>query len=862
MFFVKYGKEYLHDPRKKLLLIDAIVDVEVNSGGSFSFTICHEHPFYNKLKLRDSKNPITVWMDDKIIFCGDILSIESEFQMSQVVTCRGELTWLNDSIVRPYSTLIDESPNVAPNGVAGYFSWLINQHNTQVEEAKRFTVDINEGQSFDDYIYRSDTNYPTTWSVIKEKILDPLGGYVRIKHEGDTRYIDLIREYPDDNAQIIDFGVNLLDYVNSDITDDIASFVIPTGVQLRETWYDYDDGYYKTSDISPVADKEYYVRTYAAITKLTSFEPKITYYEAKTEIFKTLDKTPCSNIEYYIKNGSSYEKTYVNEFESDVVYYEIETHYVKTKDIEPVSDKIYYLLNRASYSTVSNLARFQKYETYYEYNAANDRRNDKLTLSMLLDGEPELGYVHRDDIIYSKDAVDKYGWIGANVKFDDISLLNNLLDRGLTSLKALLSPVRTIEITALDLSMIKPEYKPIEVGQYVRVRSKPHNFDSYMFCSRIEYDINKPDNNKFTLGDTFDTLTGQQNKRINYLNSTINHVYQSAEKISEEAKAAAMVASSAQQTAKRVEISTEMISDGVKAANDLAESAQESADNANTMANAAQVVATEAQTQANAAQTAADTASANATAATEKATLAKNAADAATAAATAADQAVQSTKTDLNETKQNLANVTSRVDANEADIAEAQGKVDAAQTSADNAQTTADNVQTDVIKAQSTIDQLSNMISHLITDANGGSLMTQTSEGWTFNMSSISDNLNAIKDSMEDMRTDHNDTNAALDKLTGLVNDVADKTAYITIATDDNGNPCIELGKTTNEFKVRITNTAIDFLEGSAKIAYANNNTFYATKMIVKNELQIGSGSGFVWKTRPNGNMGLIYISG
>lgn len=180
----------------------------------------------------------------------------------------------------------------------------------------------------------------------------------------------------------------------------------------------------------------------------------------------------------------------------------------------------------------------------------------------------------------------------------------------------------------------------------------------------------------------------------------------------------------------------------------------------------------------------------------------------------------------------------------------------------DNVTNRLDEVSTSIEKAQSTIDQLSNMISHLVTDNNGGSLMTQTPDGWTFNMSNVTDNLTAIKDAMVNMENDQNGTNDALNKLSDLVNDVANKTAYITMSMDDNGDPCIELGKADNPFKVRITNTAIDFLEGSTKIAYANNNTFYSEKIIVKNELQIGEGPGFVWRTRANGNMGLVYISG
>lgn len=171
-----------------------------------------------------------------------------------------------------------------------------------------------------------------------------------------------------------------------------------------------------------------------------------------------------------------------------------------------------------------------------------------------------------------------------------------------------------------------------------------------------------------------------------------------------------------------------------------------------------------------------------------------------------------------------------------------------------------DEVNTSIQTAQSSIEQLSNMISHLVTDSNGSSLMTQTSDGWTFNMSSISDNLTAIQNAMENAKNEQNSTNSALDKLTSLVNDVANKTAYITMSMDEFGAPCIELGKSDSLFKVRITNTSIDFLEGSTKIAYANNRTFYVEKMIAKNELQIGEDPGFVWKTRSNGNLGLTYL--
>ena len=185
-----------------------------------------------------------------------------------------------------------------------------------------------------------------------------------------------------------------------------------------------------------------------------------------------------------------------------------------------------------------------------------------------------------------------------------------------------------------------------------------------------------------------------------------------------------------------------------------------------------------------------------------------------------------------------------------------------AQTTANDANITANNANTAVTEARAIIETLQNMIANLVTDGNGGSLMTQNGDGWTFNMSSINGNLEAIQAAMETMNTTQGSLSGSLQKLEDLINDVANKTAYIVIGKDSSNNPYMELGKTDEDFKVRITNTTIDFLDGTTRVAYASNNVFYVEKMIVKKELQIGEGPGFVWRTRESGNMGLVYISG
>lgn len=160
--------------------------------------------------------------------------------------------------------------------------------------------------------------------------------------------------------------------------------------------------------------------------------------------------------------------------------------------------------------------------------------------------------------------------------------------------------------------------------------------------------------------------------------------------------------------------------------------------------------------------------------------------------------------------------------------------------------------------AESTIKQLADMIAHLIVDEHGSSLMTQTPDGWRFDMSKINSTLNNATNELNKLAGSVEEADKAIQNTNSLVNDLAKKTAYITITIDDNGTPCIELGKSDNEFKLRITNTSVDFIEGSSKVAYINNKTLYIERAIIKGSLQIGDMDGFILEKTENGNLALF----
>lgn len=185
-------------------------------------------------------------------------------------------------------------------------------------------------------------------------------------------------------------------------------------------------------------------------------------------------------------------------------------------------------------------------------------------------------------------------------------------------------------------------------------------------------------------------------------------------------------------------------------------------------------------------------------------------------------------------------------------------EVQQAQDYANEANGKADATENRVTVAESTIKQLSDSIAMLVTDSNGSSMMTQTSNGWTFNISSITDSLNNAVNNLDNLTSSVEQSNSTLNNLKQLADDLSNKTAYINMSTDEiTGLPCIELGKGGDPFKVRITNRSVDFMDGESKIAYVSNQTLYINQAVVRNEFMIGDGKGFVFKTRSNGNMGL-----
>lgn len=191
-----------------------------------------------------------------------------------------------------------------------------------------------------------------------------------------------------------------------------------------------------------------------------------------------------------------------------------------------------------------------------------------------------------------------------------------------------------------------------------------------------------------------------------------------------------------------------------------------------------------------------------------------------------------------------------------------QSGIDDAFNSANDANNKIDLITPDIEFSKAQIEVLNKSISSLVVDQNGGSLMTQTPDGWQFNIGAIQTGLDKAMSDVTEIKGDISGVTDLANKTGELVNSIDKKTAYINMSQDSEGAPVLELGRKEGLFKVRITDTAIEFLEGSQKIAYITNRQLYIQSSVVTDEMKIGATNGYIWKKRGNGNMGFRYVSG
>ena len=220
------GRDLYYPGDKEYTASDPTVKLQLNDAGTLELDIPVLNPEYGNIKNRVSM--LQVNRNGKEIFCGEVRESKKDFFGTKSIYAVGELAFLYDSI-QPQAKYQDKTARQLLE------IWL-DEHNSQVEEKKRFYVGMVTVHDSNDSLYRF-TNQETTLDAIREKLCERLDGYLRIRKVKGKRYLDLItlEEYGKICEQSIEFGDNLLDYAENVSADELYTCVIPKGARLDKS---------------------------------------------------------------------------------------------------------------------------------------------------------------------------------------------------------------------------------------------------------------------------------------------------------------------------------------------------------------------------------------------------------------------------------------------------------------------------------------------------------------------------------------------------------------------------------------------------------------------------------------------------
>lgn len=247
MYLVTYGGEFLHDPLSDDRRVSGgTLSGDANGAPTLSLTVPPSNPLRGKVAKRDLANPIEARFDGQLLFRGFAEETRELMDGSVEVDCKGDLSLLSDTVVRPYTTDPAGEGYIGGAGYAALFRWLVGRHNALSgasggpDESFSIRYPQGSGTSLEAECAKLDergggqassTSKPTTLDEITDKILDPIGAHLDLWHDGEERCLALYADLPESlvNGQAIELGANMTDLTVEDSSLDVRTAVVPEG---------------------------------------------------------------------------------------------------------------------------------------------------------------------------------------------------------------------------------------------------------------------------------------------------------------------------------------------------------------------------------------------------------------------------------------------------------------------------------------------------------------------------------------------------------------------------------------------------------------------------------------------------------
>lgn len=456
-YLIKYGDDVLFQPGDDDAPIhDARLGMRTDAVSTLDFTVPPGHPLRGQLSIRDFANPVRVWFDTQLLFCGFVSRITETLYKELEVACVSDLQLLADVHIR-----LPDHPNVNPKRMAYHanevFSIALQLYNGLVGDQHKFVVGANIAADavgyydavLDDTVVKVGSMSPTSaLDVIASSILQPYGCMLKVWYSNGIRYIGLFTEPNVTNTQIVQFGENMTSYDFSTSDEELYTGCYPVGGTKRD---------YVTTGGTPMVVVNAVAATSRTMT-LRTVSGSVTM--GLNDVFVVGDGMELESAGVYTIDTSGTQVT-VNASQGAI----------------PAGTPAVYLGRSPQYTSSSTL-----------------------TLNRLDDGDYDSHYYKDGGVVYDTVAAAMYGL--RTFTFTDTSLTYApaLLKEAEEMIREQIYFKRTLDVDAVDMALYMSGYTHLLAGQKVRVVSVPHQIDDLMQVTSADLDLDNPGATKYVLG--------------------------------------------------------------------------------------------------------------------------------------------------------------------------------------------------------------------------------------------------------------------------------------------------------------------------------------------------------------------------
>jgi len=229
----------IHDASasKKRKLSSGKITREPNSISSFSFELYPHNIGYSEIIPLQTQ--VHVWNINKqrYEFKGRVLKAYPEMDGNGIVIkrviCEDRLGYLNDSI-QPYVAMTHYTGDATRTGLEQFIDVVLGYHNAHVEVEKRIyrgRVTVVPFKTTNDVTKQ--LNYQTTWTALREKLPLSFGGYLVLREEEGTLYLDYLEEVGATRTTAIALGRNMKSASRELDPTNVITRLYPLGAKIK-----------------------------------------------------------------------------------------------------------------------------------------------------------------------------------------------------------------------------------------------------------------------------------------------------------------------------------------------------------------------------------------------------------------------------------------------------------------------------------------------------------------------------------------------------------------------------------------------------------------------------------------------------